>query len=395
MEFPTASPEFAKFARDEQSFLASQFNRTRASQWRELICKMSKVLRIREEAHGSLEEVLGIQEELRGIQEELLWLFDEKHWQYPQSLFSDNWKQCMLIKENQYMLKRKQLYQSETALAQSEAALAQSEAALAQSEAALAQSEAASYQSEAALRDLTYASLGGKEGALGTAHKDLGVFPAFRTPKAGRRGRGERKNAAYWRERDRDGLEADPYDDRECLCADRSGRIIAPALANLDTGLKVSTGMIMSSLYAKTIGRYDDISTDFEEPNLTSISGHHTPVEGILRDVYFRPKGSSVTLRGDFFVCGAINGLVDIMFGAHFLKDNLCLFFKKAKESFVSMFAPWFSARKASFKERSEQKKREVQAKIEADKLEIARLKKEITRLQAAQGPGVDSGIGL
>ncbi|KAK5718701.1 metalloprotease [Elasticomyces elasticus] len=376
MEFPTASPEFAKFACYEQSFLASQFNRTRASQWRQLIRRRSKVLRVREEV-----QIIG--EELRVIQEELLWLLDENHWQYPQSLSIDNWKQCMLIQEK-HMLKRKQLYQSETALAQSRTVLAQSEAALYQL-----------YQSEAALQDLIYALPGGKEGALGTVHKESGVLPAFRTPKAGRRCRGERKNAAYWRERVRDGLQADPYDDRECLFADRSGGVVAPALANLDTGLKVSTGMIMSSLYAKTFGRYEDISTDFEEPNLTSISGHHTPVEGILRDVYFRPKGSSVTLRGDFFVCDAINGLVDIMFGAHFLKDNLCLFFKKAKESIVSMFAPWFSARKASSEERSEQKKREVQAKIEADKLEIARLKKEIARLQAAQGPGVDSGIGL
>ncbi|KAK5713361.1 metalloprotease [Elasticomyces elasticus] len=208
-----------------------------------------------------------------------------------------------------------------------------------------------------------------------------------------RRGRGKRRNAAYWREQG--GEVIDPFDDRECLFADRSGRIVAPARANLDTGLKVSTGMIMSSFYAKTIGRYEEIASDFVEPNLTSITGHHTPVESILRDVYFRAKGSSVTLRGDFFVCDAIDGLVDIMFGASFLKDHLCLFFKKAKETVVSMFAPWFPARKPSSKERSEQEKREVQAQIEAIKPETARVEKEIARLRAARRPGVDSGTRL
>lgn len=98
------------------------------------------------------------------------------------------------------------------------------------------------------------------------------------------RGRGKRRNAGYWTDyNSRD--DTDPFGRRECVFSDGDGNLRTPAMANLDTGLKVTGGLIMSCQYAKELGRYQDISQDFVDPCLRSISGHLTPVAGILRDV--------------------------------------------------------------------------------------------------------------
>lgn len=155
-------------------------------------------------------------------------------------------------------------------------------------------------------------------------------------------------------------------------------------MANLDTGLKVPGGLIMSSYYAKELGRHQDISQDFVDPCLRSISGHMTPVTGILRDVAFRLKGSSITFKRDFFICDAIDGLVDIMFGASFIKNQFKLLFERVKEC-LGIFATWFSTKKESTEEKAERERRERDQKTKANQREIARLQKEQQTAEAAQ----------
>ncbi|KAJ5557068.1 hypothetical protein N7494_000983 [Penicillium frequentans] len=199
-----------------------------------------------------------------------------------------------------------------------------------------------------------------------------------------RRGRGARKNEAYWVDYNATGNK-DIFDGRECLFADGKGNLRTPALANLDTGLKVQGGLIMSSQYAKDISRYQDISQDFDDPCLRSISGHPTPVKGILRDVTFRLKGASVTFKRDFFICDAIDGLADIMFGANFIKNHFRVLFERVKEC---MFASWFSTKKESKEEKAERERLERDQKIKANQREIARLQKEQLMLEVAQRQG-------
>lgn len=141
----------------------------------------------------------------------------------------------------------------------------------------------------------------------------------------------------------------------------------------------------MSSQYAKDISRYQDISQDFDDPCLRSISGHPTPVKGILRDVTFRLKGASVTFKKDFFICDAIDGLADIMFGANFITNHFRVLFERVKEC---MFASWFSTKKESKEEKAERERLERDQKIKAYQREIARLQKEQLMLEAAQRQG-------
>lgn len=178
--------------------------------------------------------------------------------------------------------------------------------------------------------------------------------------------------------------DTDLFDGRECLFSDGKGNVRTPAMANLDTGLKVPGGLIMSSQYAQELGRYQDISQDFVDPCLRSISGHMTPVTGILRDVVFRLKGTSVTFKRDFFICDAIDGMVDIMFGASFIKNQFKLFFERAKDC-ISTFATWFSTKKESKEEKAERERRERDQRIKATRREIARLQNEEQMLRAAQ----------
>lgn len=140
----------------------------------------------------------------------------------------------------------------------------------------------------------------------------------------------------------------------------------------------------MSSQYAKEIGMYHDISKDFVDPCMRSISGHRTTVTGILRDVRFRLKGTSVTFIRDFYVCDAIDGLVDIMIGASFIKDQFKLLFEKVT-GFFSTFATWFSTKKEDAKEKEDRERREREQRIKANQREIARLKREQELLEAQQ----------
>ena len=216
------------------------------------------------------------------------------------------------------------------------------------------------------------------------------------SPRPRRRGRGERRNDGYWKEyntkiesvrpnepgTDPSQTAQDIFDHRECLFEGSDGKITMPALANLDTGMKIPGGLVMSSHYAKETGLYQNISKDFTDPCMRAISGHDVAVRGIIRNVRFRLKGTSFTFMRDFFICDAID--VDVMVGASFVQEQFHLFFEKVKKCF-SRFGAWFATKKESVKEREERQRRELEQTIKANEMEIKRLKKEQEKLRAQQ----------
>ncbi|KAK8122225.1 hypothetical protein PG984_010895 [Apiospora sp. TS-2023a] len=176
--------------------------------------------------------------------------------------------------------------------------------------------------------------------------------PALQGDSPRRRGRGARRNNAYWKTLSQDSMLVSPYHtldilvmliehtqnvfkSRDCLFADSNGKVIVPALADLDSGLGMSGSTdypIMSLQHAKEIGRFDDISTKFEDPGLHDVSGNPTPMIGIIKDVAFRLKGCSDIFRRDFYVSDLFGNEervgVDIMLGAKFMQDHLALVFQ-------------------------------------------------------------------
>lgn len=223
--------------------------------------------------------------------------------------------------------------------------------------------------------------LGGLSGIDGGLSASLDRAPR-------RRGRGKRKNDAYLAEAFRDG-NADLFDDREILFADRDGSLKESRLANLDTQLKIDKDLgddlIMSTQCMEDLGLRDQLSYDFRDPSLGSISGHHTPVIGVLRGVTFRLKGKSVTFKRDFWVCDAINAIVDIMIGANFIKAHLEDLFGRCVDACRSLFAPWFSRKKESKDEKKQREDREREQQILKNELEILRLQRENNVIRQGQ----------
>ncbi|KAI1214348.1 uncharacterized protein F4807DRAFT_407623 [Annulohypoxylon truncatum] len=237
--------------------------------------------------------------------------------------------------------------------------------------------------------------------------------PMIIRPKITRCGRGTRRNYAYWKERN-ENLNADLFDGRELLFGNKHGALEVSRLANLDTQLKIRNGsrddLIMSSQCARELGVLDEISTDFEDPCLQSISGHLTAVKGILRNVQFRLRESSATFSGDFWVCDAIDGFVDVMIGANFITENFKTLFKNvigcasnfARNNFerlsnkveerISMFATWFSRKKETPEQKREREEQERQQKTKVNALEMKRLQREKDMHQRVNGHNSDSG---
>ncbi|KAF7524529.1 hypothetical protein G7054_g11407 [Neopestalotiopsis clavispora] len=193
-----------------------------------------------------------------------------------------------------------------------------------------------------------------------------------------RRGRGARKNNAYWTEKKSE-IRMNPFDNRELLFKDEAGRLKISRVANLDTQLKFPEhsghDLVISTHCARDLGLLDR---------------HSTAMRGIVRNVQFRLRGTSVTIHRDFWVCDALNDVVPIMIGASFIAEHFDLLFEKAmecickakecickaKERFCT-FAAWFSKKKETPEQKAEREERQRQKDIEAKEMEIRRLRAE------------------
>jgi hypothetical protein len=83
----------------------------------------------------------------------------------------------------------------------------------------------------------------------------------------------------------------------------------------------------------------EQISRDFKDPGMMSVSGHEIRADGVLRNMVFNLKGSTITYRRDVFVCSQLNGWTDIVAGAKFIAEQFAVLFSKAKKMFASIFS--------------------------------------------------------
>jgi hypothetical protein len=66
-------------------------------------------------------------------------------------------------------------------------------------------------------------------------------------------------------------------------------------------------------MYLRSIGKEHEISTQLEDLDSFSI-GDRKP-EGIVRNLSFRLRGTSVTFQKEFYVFEMLDNLVDVVFG--------------------------------------------------------------------------------
>jgi hypothetical protein len=94
----------------------------------------------------------------------------------------------------------------------------------------------------------------------------------------------------------------------------------------------------MSEHWANKNGKLSRISKDFKNPGIQSVSGHKIQIDGILYNVVFNLRGSTVTYRRDIYVCKQLNGWADMVIGAKFMAEQFAVLFSKAKKTFAGIF---------------------------------------------------------
>ena len=158
-----------------------------------------------------------------------------------------------------------------------------------------------------------------------------------------------------------------------------------PATANLDSQFKASDDFVMTSDYAKGLGRAHEIEYDFEEDQFQSIAGHPIQVTGILRNVPFRMMGSSVTLIRDFYICDALEGWANVFFGSNFMSRVLPKLFKTAKDR-LRLFGAWCSAKKKTEQKKAEEERLNLEAERNRAQQYMDRKANEQRKRDAAKG---------
>lgn len=88
------------------------------------------------------------------------------------------------------------------------------------------------------------------------------------------------------------------------------------------------TSFRISMKYLKSLGKDHEISKDFGDSDTEGID--EASIIGVVRNMPFRIRGSSVTFRQDFWV--TLDDVADIVFGWRFMKNNFNLLFGKAYE---------------------------------------------------------------
>lgn len=160
-----------------------------------------------------------------------------------------------------------------------------------------------------------------------------------------------------------------------------------PGMVRLDSQCHIP--LVVSRRWIVEAGREAEISTDFKAPTSMSVSGHPMHFTGIIRNLVFNPKGSTVTYRRDFLVCDQLDAFADFLIGAKFMiKEWAVLFgFGKMKK----MIAGWFRHKKETPEEKAEaqvlkddqeREAYEAEARRRARKAEEAREKEARRRQQ-------------
>jgi hypothetical protein len=99
-------------------------------------------------------------------------------------------------------------------------------------------------------------------------------------------------------------------------------------------------------MYLRSIGKEHEISTQLEDLDSFSI-GDRKP-EGIVRNLSFRLRGTSVTFQKEFYVFEMLDNLVDVVFGWQSMAGDFRQFFDKAFDVFSTAKSSVQKARKTS-----------------------------------------------
>jgi hypothetical protein len=91
-----------------------------------------------------------------------------------------------------------------------------------------------------------------------------------------------------------------------------------PNLARCRLDSQCEVPLLFSTHWARENDKLSQVSRDFKDPGMMSVSGHEIKVDGVLRNMVFNLRGSTVTYRRDVFVCGDLDGWADMVAGTKY-----------------------------------------------------------------------------
>lgn len=94
---------------------------------------------------------------------------------------------------------------------------------------------------------------------------------------------------------------------------------------------------MVSEKWVRENDKESEMSFDFRDPNVQSVSGHKLDFRGILRNNVFNLTGSTVTYRRDIYVCRQLDNWTDMVIGAKFMADQFAVLFSKARKMFAAI----------------------------------------------------------
>lgn len=112
-----------------------------------------------------------------------------------------------------------------------------------------------------------------------------------------------------------------------------------PNLARCRLDSQCEVPLLVSTHWARENNKLSQVSRDFKDPGMMSVSGHVIKIGGVLRNMVFNLRGSTVTYRRDVFVCGGLDGWADMVAGAKFIAEQFAVLFSKAKKMFAGIFS--------------------------------------------------------
>lgn len=165
-----------------------------------------------------------------------------------------------------------------------------------------------------------------------------------------RRGRGQRRNKVYWNSLLNTGVLRNPFE-RDCLFETNDGSVSSPAISYMESECTVPCCMSMT--YLRELGLSSQMSTEFEDPGQVDIGAGRQKVKmtGIVRNVSFRIRGSSMIFRGDFPVSELLDSIYDVLFGWQFMCNEAAKIVEMAQKvyqwtkAFISMAMSSVSAK--------------------------------------------------
>src|SRR5437016_8656989 len=75
----------------------------------------------------------------------------------------------------------------------------------------------------------------------------------------------------------------------------------------------------VSMRWLKEHGRVLEMDTKFEHPRIKILGGSELSMQGVVRDIQFRFKGSNKTFRRDFLVSKALDDWYDFLLSKDFI----------------------------------------------------------------------------